>query len=92
MSEHSPAKPYLLDVPKACAACSTLLCEVAWPCAHLPALRGLVFRIRPGHWWWEVTDGTPGRERVAAVGFAGDQAEALRLCLLAQRIESGPQL
>lgn len=55
-------------------------------------LRGNVFRLRPGHWWWEVIDGTPKRENVVTVGFASTQAEALRLCLLALRIESGPQL
>lgn len=55
-------------------------------------LRGNVFRLRPGHWWWEVIDGTPKREDVVTVGFASTQAEALRLCLLALRIESGPQL
>ena len=53
-------------------------------------LRGIVFRRRPGHWWWEVIDGTPKRENVVTVGFADTQAEALRLCLLALRIESGP--
>ena len=35
-------------------------------------------------------DGTPKRENVVTVGFADTQAEALRLCLLALRIESGP--
>ena len=54
-------------------------------------LRGNVFRLRPGHWWWEVIDGTPKRENVVTVGFASTQAEALRLCLLALRIESGPR-
>ena len=54
-------------------------------------LRGNVFRLRPGHWWWEVIDGTPKRENVVTVGFANTQAEALRLCLLALRIESGPR-
>ena len=54
-------------------------------------LRGIVFRRRPGHWWWEVIDGTPKRENVVTVGFANTQAEALRLCLLALRIESGPR-
>ena len=54
-------------------------------------LRGNVFRLRPGHWWWEVIDGTPKRENVVTVGFADTQAEALRLCLLALRIESGPR-
>ena len=53
-------------------------------------LRGIVFRRRPGHWWWEVIDGTPKRENVVTDGFADTQAEALRLCLLALRIESGP--
>ena len=53
-------------------------------------LRGIVFRRRPGHWWWEVIDGTPKRENVVTDGFADTQAEALRLCLLAIRIESGP--
>ena len=52
-------------------------------------IRGNVFRLCPGHWWWEVID---GRENVVTVGFASTQAEALRLCLLALRIESGPQL
>ena len=47
--------------------------------------------MRPGHWWWEVIDGTPKRENVVTVGFANTQAEALRLCLLALRIESGPR-
>ena len=54
-------------------------------------LRGNVFRLRPGHWRWEVIDGTPKRENVVTVGFASTQAEALRLCLLALRIESGPR-
>lgn len=54
-------------------------------------LRGNVFRLRPGHWWWEVIDWTPKRENVVTVGFANTQAEALRLCLLALRIESGPR-
>ena len=53
-------------------------------------LRGIVFRRRPGHWRWEVIDGTPKRENVVTDGFADTQAEALRLCLLALRIESGP--
>lgn len=53
-------------------------------------LRGNVFRLRPGHWWWEVIDGTPKRENVVTVGFANTQSEALRLCLLALRIASGP--
>ena len=35
-------------------------------------------------------DGTPKRENVVTVGFADTQPEALRLCLLALRIESGP--
>ena len=35
-------------------------------------------------------DETAKRENVVTVGFADTQAEALRLCLLALRIESGP--
>ena len=53
-------------------------------------LRGNVLRLHPGRWRWGVIDETPNQENVVTVGFADTQAEALRLCLLALRIESGP--
>ena len=89
-----------LDRGALCAAADAALKGVIhWRRAYARALsarptrpiRGNVFRLRPGHWWWEVIDGTPKRENVVTVGFANTQAEALRLCLLALRIESGPR-
>ena len=54
-------------------------------------LRGNVFRLRPGHWWFEVIDGTPTLEAVVTVGAAPTHREALRLCCLALRLEAGPR-
>ena len=49
-------------------------------------IRGNVLRIRPGHWWWELIDATPGREAIVNVGAAPTQSEAFRLCCLMLRI------
>ena len=75
-----------------CRLCTVADAAYARALSARPArpLRGNVFRLRPGHWWWEVIDGTPKRENVVTVGFANTHAEALRLCLLALRIASGP--
>ena len=52
-------------------------------------IRGNVLRIRPGHWWWELIDATPGREAIVNVGAAPTQSEAFRLCCLMLRMWKG---
>lgn len=88
LAEYYAARQADLLARRGAAAPPPHLVPFPFPRPNRP-LRGDVFRLRPGHWWWEVIDGTP--ENVVTVGFANTQAEALRLCLLALRIESGPR-